>query len=194
MELQMVFPQGEKTINPTHDIKLFAGRSNTKLAEEIADYLGTTVGPMIVKNFADGEIYVQVQESVRGDDVFIVQPLCKPVNQNLMELLIIIDAFKRASAKTITAVIPYYGYARQDRKTSGREAITTKLVADLLTTAGTDRGLAMDLHTGEILGFFNTFADNISATPILVNHIQKEGIDTETMDAVRHKTGGVARG
>ena len=148
MVLEMPLEQLERTINPTHDIKLFAGRSNPKLAQEIADYLGTTIGPMVVKNFADGEIYVQVKESVRGDDVFIIQPLCNPVNENLMELLIIIDAFKRASAKTITAVIPYYGYARQDRKTSGREAITAKLVADLLTTAGTDRVLAMDLHTG----------------------------------------------
>ena len=127
---------------------------------------------MIVKNFADGEIYVQVKESVRGDDVFIIQPLCNPVNENLMELLIIIDAFKRASAKSITAVIPYYGYARQDRKTSGREAITAKLVADLLTTAGADRVLAMDLHTGQIQGFFNILVDHIFATPILVNYIK----------------------
>lgn len=161
MVAEMTFPQLERTINPTHDIKLFAGRSNIKLAQEIADYLGTSIGPMVVKNFADGEIYVQVKESVRGDDVFIIQPLCNPVNENLMELLIIIDAFKRASAKTITAVIPYYGYARQDRKTSGREAITAKLVADLLTTAGADRILAMDLHTGQIQGFFNILVDHI---------------------------------
>ena len=135
MVLEMTYPQLERAVNPTHDIRLFSGRSNPQLAQEIADYLGTTVGPMVIKNFADGEIYVQVKESIRGDDVFIVQPLCNPVNENLMELLIMIDAFKRASAKTITAVIPYYGYARQDRKTSGREAITAKLVADLLTTA-----------------------------------------------------------
>ena len=152
---EKTYPQLDKAINPTHDIKLFAGRSNPKLAQEIADQLGTSVGPMVVKNFSDGEIYVQVKESVRGDDVFIIQPVCDPVNENLMELLIIIDAFKRASAKTITAVIPYYGYARQDRKTSGREAITAKLVADLLTTAGANRGLAIDLHTGQIQGFFN---------------------------------------
>lgn len=135
MVLEMPYPQLERAVNPTHDIRLFSGRSNPALAQEIADYLGTNVGPMVIKNFADGEIYVQVKESIRGDDVFIVQPLCNPVNENLMELLIMIDAFKRASAKTITAVIPYYGYARQDRKTSGREAITAKLVADLLTTA-----------------------------------------------------------
>ncbi|MDD3238443.1 MAG: ribose-phosphate pyrophosphokinase [Candidatus Gastranaerophilales bacterium] len=189
----MVFPQGEKTINPTHDIKLFAGRSNAKLAEEIADYLGTTVGPMIIKNFADGEIYVQVQESIRGDDVFIIQPLCNPVNENLMELLIIIDAFKRASAKTITAVIPYYGYARQDRKTSGREAITAKLVADLLTTAGADRILAMDLHTGQIQGFFNILVDHIFSTPVIVDYVKKMNISASEMIAVSPDAGGVAR-
>lgn len=193
MVLEMTFPQLERTINPTHDIKLFAGRSNLKLAREIANYLGTTVGPMIIKNFADGEIYVQVQESVRGDDVFIVQPLCNPVNENLMELLIIIDAFKRASAKTITAVIPYYGYARQDRKTSGREAITAKLVADLLTTAGTDRVLAMDLHTGQIQGFFNILVDHIFATPILVDYIKNLGINSDDIVAVSPDTGGVPR-
>lgn len=193
MVLEMTFPQAERAIDPTHDIKLFAGRSNPELAREIANYLGTTVGPMVIKNFADGEIYVQVKESVRGDDVFIIQPLCNPVNENLMELLIIIDAFKRASAKTITAVIPYYGYARQDRKTSGREAITAKLVADLLTTAGTDRVLAMDLHTGQIQGFFNILVDHIFATPILVDYIKDLNIDSDDMVAVSPDTGGVPR-
>ncbi len=193
MELEMVFPQGTKTINPTHDIKLFTGRSHPQLAEEIAEYLGTTVGPMIIKNFADGEVYVQVQESIRGDDVFIIQPLCNPVNENLMELLIIIDAFKRASAKTITAVIPYYGYARQDRKTSGREAITAKLIADLLTTAGATRVLAMDLHTGQIQGFFNILVDHVFATPVIVDYVQKLNIPPSEMVAVSPDTGGVAR-
>jgi ribose-phosphate pyrophosphokinase len=193
MVLEMTFPQLERAINPTHDIKLFAGRSNPELAQEIADHLGTSIGPMVVKNFADGEIYVQVKESVRGDDVFIIQPLCNPVNENLLELLIIIDAFKRASAKTITAVIPYYAYARQDRKTSGREAITAKLIADLLTTAGTDRVLAMDLHTGQIQGFFNILVDHIYATPILVNYIKNLGINPDNMVAVSPDTGGVAR-
>ena len=174
-------------------IKLFSLNSNRELAQEIADHLGTTVGPMVIKNFADGEIYVQVKESVRGDDVFIIQPLCNPVNENLMELLIIIDAFKRASAKTITAVIPYYGYARQDRKTSGREAITAKLVADLLTTAGTDRVLAMDLHSGQLQGFFNILVDHIFATPILVDYIKGLGINPDDMVAVSPDTGGVQR-
>jgi len=186
-------PEVERAVNPTHDIKLFSGRSNPKLAQEIADHLGTTVGPMVIKNFADGEIYVQVKESVRGDDVFIVQPLCNPVNENLVELLIIIDAFKRASAKTITAVIPYYGYARQDRKTSGREAITAKLIADLLTTAGTDRVLAMDLHTGQIQGFFNILVDHIFATPILVDYMKSLNISPDDMVAVSPDTGGVQR-
>jgi len=193
MVLEMTYPELERAVNPTHDIKLFAGRSNPKLAQEIADHLGTTVGPMVIKNFADGEIYVQVKESVRGDDVFIVQPLCNPVNENLVELLIIIDAFKRASAKTITAVIPYYGYARQDRKTSGREAITAKLIADLLTTAGTDRVLAMDLHTGQIQGFFNILVDHIFATPILVDYMKSLNISPDDMVAVSPDTGGVQR-
>ena len=148
---------------------------------------------MIIKDFADGEIYVQVKDSVRGDDVFIVQPLCKPVNQNLMELLIIIDAFKRASAKTITAVIPYYGYARQDRKTSGREAITAKLVADLLTTAGCTRVLAVDLHSGQIQGFFNILVDHIFATSILVKYIKGLNLDMDECVAVSPDTGGVQR-
>ncbi|MGN0192571.1 MAG: ribose-phosphate diphosphokinase [Candidatus Gastranaerophilaceae bacterium] len=193
MELKSVFPQGEATINPTHDIKLFAGRAHEKLAEEIAEYLGTTVGPMVIKNFADGEIYVQVQESIRGDDVFIIQPLCDPVNQNIMEMLIMIDAFKRASAKTITAVIPYYGYARQDRKTSGREAITAKLLADLLTTAGADRILAMDLHTGQIQGFFNILVDHIFATPVLVDYMKKKNINPSDLIVVSPDAGGVRR-
>ncbi len=188
-----LYDELEETINPTHDIKLFAGRSNPELAQEVAKALGTTVGPMIIKDFADGEIYVQVKESVRGDDVFIVQPLCNPVNQNLMELLIIIDAFKRASAKTITAVIPYYGYARQDRKTSGREAITAKLVADLLTTAGCNRVLTVDLHSGQIQGFFNILVDHVFSTSILVNYIRSLGLDSDCMVAVSPDTGGVQR-
>ena len=193
MELKSVFPQGNKQINPTHDIKLFSGRANPKLAEEIAEYLGTTVGPMVIKNFADGETYVQVQESIRGDDVFIIQPVCSPVNQNAMELLIMIDAFKRASAKTITAVIPYYGYARQDRKTTGREAITAKLMADLLTTAGADRVVALDLHSGQIQGFFNILVDNIFATLPLVDYMKMKNFNPDELCAVSPDAGGVRR-
>ena len=193
----------EKTniIKSTHKIRVFSGRSNPELAAKIAEYLGTSVGPMLIKNFSDGEIYVQIQESIRGDDVFIIQPLCDPVNKNLMELLIIIDAFKRASAKSITAVIPYYAYARQDRKTAGREAITAKLVADLLTTAGANRVLGMDLHTGQIQGFFNILVDHIYATPILINYIKqkdfyKDGDINYIQDnivAVSPDAGGVER-
>jgi len=193
MTQELTLLQQEKYMRPTHDIKLFSGRANQGLTEEIAKYLGTTVAPVEIKNFADGEIYVQLKESVRGDDVFIVQPVCNPVNENLMELLIIIDAFKRASAKTITAVIPYYGYARQDRKTSGREAITAKLVADLLTTAGANRVLAMDLHTGQIQGFFNILVDHIFATPVIVSYIKNLKLNPDDMVAVSPDTGGVAR-
>lgn len=192
MALEMISPKSENIIKPTHDIKIFSGRSNPELAEDIARYLGTSVGPMVIKNFSDGEIYVKVQESIRGDDVFIVQPLCNPCNEHLMELLIIIDAFKRASAKSITAVIPYYGYARQDRKTSGREAITAKLVADLLTTAGTDRVLAMDLHTGQIQGYFNILVDHLYWTPIIVDYLKNKKFEDEIV-AVSPDAGGVER-
>lgn len=188
----MNLPEQERVIKPTHDIKIFSGRSNPKLAEEIAEYLGTNVGPMVIKNFSDGEIYVQIQESIRGDDVFIVQPVTDPVNENLMELLIIIDAFKRASAKTITAVLPYYAYARQDRKAQGREAITAKLVADLLTTAGATRVLAMDLHTGQIQGFFNILVDHIYATPVLIKYIKSKNFG-DNIVAVSPDAGGVER-
>ncbi|MEI8377389.1 MAG: ribose-phosphate pyrophosphokinase [bacterium] len=182
----------QQEIKHTHSIKLFTGRANPTLATEIAEYLGTTVGPMIVKNFSDGEIFVKIQDSIRGDDVFIVQSLCNPVNENLMELLIIIDAFKRASAKTITAVIPYYGYARQDRKASGREAISAKLVADLITTAGADRVLAMDLHTGQIQGFFNILVDHIYSTPVLLNYLKNKNFEGNIV-SVSPDAGGANR-
>ena len=193
MTRELTMMQQENYVSPTHDIKLFSGRANSALTEEIAEYLGTTVAPIEIKNFADGEIYVQIKEGVRGDDVFIVQPVCNPVNENLMELLIIIDAFKRASAKTITAVIPYYGYARQDRKTSGREAITAKLVADLLTTAGANRVLAMDLHTGQIQGFFNILVDHIYATPVIVKYVKQIDTQGSELVCVSPDMGGVKR-
>jgi ribose-phosphate pyrophosphokinase len=191
MVIEIPMAQRETKIKPTHDIRIFTGRANSELAGEIADYLGTNVGPMIIKNFSDGEIYVQIQESVRGDDVFIVQPLCDP-NKSLIELLIIIDAFKRASAKSITAVIPYYAYARQDRKAAGREAISAKLVADLLTTAGADRILAMDLHTGQIQGFFNILVDHIYATPILIKYLKEKEFSSDIV-IVSPDAGGVER-
>lgn len=192
LELETQLAKLEKIL-PTHDIKLFSGRSNNPLAQEIAQYLGTSLEPITIKDFSDGEIYVQIQDSVRGDDVFIVQPVCSPVNENLMELLILLDAFKRASAKSITAVIPYYGYARQDRKASGREAITAKLVADLLTQAGATRVLTMDLHTGQIQGFFNILVDHIYATPVIVNYVKNIDLDGAELVCVSPDMGGVKR-
>src|SRR6266851_7547776 len=147
--------------NNNHKLKVFSGRANRALAERIANCLGDTLGRVTLDNFPDGEISVRIEEDVRGRDIFIVQPTCPPVNDNLMELLIMIDSFKRASAERITAVLPYYGYARQDRKDQGRVPITAKLVADLLTAAGVDRVLALDLHAGQIQGFFNIPVDHL---------------------------------
>ena len=192
LELETELSKLEKIL-PTHDIKLFSGRSNNPLAQEIAQYLGTSLEPITIKDFSDGEIYVQIKDSVRGDDVFIVQPVCSPVNENLMELLILLDAFKRASAKSITAVIPYYGYARQDRKASGREAITAKLVADLLTQAGATRVLTMDLHTGQIQGFFNILVDHIYATPVIVDYVKNIDLEGSELVCVSPDMGGVKR-
>lgn len=193
MAVELHIPQLERNrmLDGTCKVKLFTGRANPELAEEIASYLGTTLSPVQIKNFSDGEIYVQVQESIRGNDVFLIQPTCRPVNENLMELLIMIDAFKRASARTINVVIPYYGYARQDRKSAGREAITAKLVADLLATAGPDRIIAMDLHTGQLQGFFNIKVDHLYATPVLIDYIARK--DLKDVVVVSPDAGGVER-
>ncbi|MGB3612295.1 MAG: ribose-phosphate diphosphokinase, partial [Elainellaceae cyanobacterium] len=136
-------------------LRLFSGSSNITLAQEVARYLGMDLGPMVRQRFADGELYVQIQESIRGCDVYLIQPTCHPVNDHLMEMLIMVDACRRASARQITAVLPYYGYARADRKTAGRESITAKLVANIITEAGADRILAMDLHSAQIQGYFD---------------------------------------
>jgi ribose-phosphate pyrophosphokinase len=173
------------------DIKLFSGSANQQLAQAIADYLGVELGGMKIANFSDGEIYVQIQESVRGDDVFVVQPICHPVNYHLMELLIMLDAFKRASARQVTAVVPYYAYARQDRKAHGREAITAKLVADLLTTAGADRVVAMDLHAPQIQGFFDILVDHLFAAPVLIDYLKAKQL--EDVVVVSPDVGGVTR-
>lgn len=173
------------------DIKLFSGSANQQLAQAIADHLGVELGGMKIANFSDGEIYVQIQESVRGDDVFIVQPICHPVNYHLMELLIMLDAFKRASARQVTAVVPYYAYARQDRKAHGREAITAKLVADLLTTAGADRVVAMDLHAPQIQGFFDILVDHLFASPVLLEYLKDKQL--EDVVVVSPDVGGVTR-
>ena len=148
-----------------YELKLFSGNANRPLAEEIAKTLQVPLGDADVSRFSDGEVYVQINENVRGQDVFVVQPTCPPVNDNLMELLVMMDAFKRASARRITAVLPYYGYGRQDRKVMPRVPITAKLVADLITAAGCHRVLAVDLHAGQIQGFFNIPVDHLFAAP-----------------------------
>ena len=172
-------------------LKLFSGRANPSLAEKICLYLGIPLGAIEIANFSDGEIYVQIQENVRGRDVFVVQSICHPCNDNLMELLIIIDALKRASAKRITAVIPYYGYARQDRKVQPRVPITAKLLSDLISAAGTDRVLTVDLHAGQIQGFFNIPVDHLFAAPVLIDYIQKKNYSDLVI--VSPDAGGVER-
>ena len=156
-----------------NNIKLFSGNSNKPLAASIAKALEMNLGECVVTKFSDGETWVEVNENVRGQDVFVIQPTSAPANQHLMELLIMIDAFKRASADRITAVIPYYGYARQDRKVLPRTPITSKLVADILTAAGANRILTMDLHAGQIQGFFNIPVDHLFAKPVLIEHLRK---------------------
>lgn len=183
--------RGERIHIPQRSMKIFSGSANPALAAEVATYLGTEIEPIKIANFSDGEIYVQIQNSVRGADVFLVQPICHPVNYNMMELMIMLDAFKRASAHSITAVIPYYAYARQDRKAQGREAITAKLVADLLTTAGATRVLTMDLHAPQIQGFFNILVDHLHASPVLVEYVRKKNF--EDLVIVSPDVGGVAR-
>ncbi|NFG71801.1 ribose-phosphate diphosphokinase [Clostridium botulinum] len=175
-------------------IKIFSGNSHPKLAQDIASILGTTVGDSQVGTFSDGEISVNINETVRGTDLFIVQSTNEPVNDNLMELLIMIDAFKRASAGRITAVVPYYGYARQDRKAKARDPITAKLVADLLTAAGADRVLTMDLHASQIQGYFNIPLDHLLGSPILAKYfVQKGFADRNDIVVVSPDLGSVTR-
>jgi len=175
-----------------YELKLFSGNANRALAEEIAQQLGVKLGDADVSRFSDGEVYVGINENVRGQDVFIVQPTSPPVNENLMELLVMLDAFKRASARRITAVLPYYGYGRQDRKVMGRVPISAKLVADLLTAAGVHRVLAMDLHAGQIQGFFNIPVDHLFAgPPVLVDYLAKK--DLHDLVLVSPDAGGVER-
>jgi ribose-phosphate pyrophosphokinase len=176
----------------SYELKLFTGNANRSLAEEIAQYLRVPLGDAEVSRFSDGEVFVQVNENVRGTDVFIIQPTCPPVNDTLMELLIMIDAFKRASAHRITAVLPYYGYARQDRKVQGRMPISAKLVADLLEAAGVDRVLALDLHAGQIQGFFNIPVDHLFAGPVvMIDYLRKR--DLRDAVIVAPDAGGVER-
>ncbi|HEX9969876.1 MAG TPA: ribose-phosphate diphosphokinase, partial [Acidimicrobiales bacterium] len=158
-------------LTPTKRLKLYAGRSHPALAEEVADHLGVTLGVPNLRAFANGEVHCRFDESVRGADIFIMQTHCGPVNDSVMEQLIMIDAAKRASAKRITAVCPFYGYARQDKKTEGREPITARLVADMLTVAGVDRVVSVDLHSGQIQGFFDKPVDHLTAMPVLVDYL-----------------------
>ncbi|KAI3731921.1 hypothetical protein L1987_63114 [Smallanthus sonchifolius] len=174
-------------------LRLLSGTANPTLSQEIASYMGLDLGDLKIKRFADGEIYVQLRESVRGCDVFIVQPTCPPANENLMELLVMIDACRRASAKTVTAVIPYFGYARADRKTQGRESIAAKLVANIITEAGADRVLACDLHSGQSIGYFDIPVNHIHGQAVILDYLASKTICAEDLVVVSPDVGGVAR-
>ncbi|MBI5641785.1 MAG: ribose-phosphate pyrophosphokinase [Nitrospirae bacterium] len=173
-------------------LKLFTGTAHRELAKEVASCLNIQLGDATVSTFSDREILVRLNENVRGSDVFVLQPTCMPVNDNIMELLLIIDALKRASSGRITAVIPYYGYARQDRKVQPRVPISAKMVADLITAVGTNRVLTVDLHAGQIQGFFNIPVDNLYATPVLLDHM-KNKYDADNLVIVSPDAGGVER-
>src|ERR1700704_2089456 len=182
----------EREMEMSYELKLFSGNANRPLAEEIAQYLHVRLGDADVSRFSDGEVYVQINENVRGQDVFVIQPTCPPVNDTLMELLVMMDALKRASARRITAVLPYYGYGRQDRKVMPRVPITAKLVADLITAAGCHRLLAVDLHSGQIQGFFNIPVDHLfAAPPVIVDYLAKK--DLQDLVLVSPDAGGVER-
>ncbi|MGO9648313.1 MAG: ribose-phosphate diphosphokinase [Terriglobales bacterium] len=171
--------------------KIFSGTANARLADDVCEFLGLTRNQALVTRFKDGEAYVQIQENVRGADVFVIQPTSRPVDEHLMELLLMIDALKRASARRITAVVPYYGYSRQDRKDKPRAPISAKLVADLLTTAGADRALIIDPHASQIQGFFNIPVDPLFASPVLVDHFKK--LNLPNLTVVSPDAGGVER-
>ena len=184
-------PEKNSLTHDTNRLRLISGTSNTALAQEIATYMGITNVPLVSKRFADGELYVQIQQSIRGCDVFLIQPTCAPVNDSLMELMIMVDACKRASARQITAVVPYFGYARADRKTAGRESITAKLTANILVKSGVDRVLAMDLHSAQIQGYFDIPCDHIYGSPVLVDYLSK--MNLKEIVVVSPDVGGVAR-
>ncbi|WP_025323727.1 ribose-phosphate pyrophosphokinase [Deferrisoma camini] len=175
-----------------HNVRVFTGNANRPLAEAICRRLGLPLGRAVVRRFSDGEVAVEVEESVRGWDVFVVQPTCPPVNDHLMELLVMMDALKRASANSISVVMPYYGYARQDRKVNPRVPITAKLVADLVTVAGADRILTVDLHAGQIQGFFDIPVDNLYATPVLLEEFRRR-LPGDDLVVVSPDAGGVER-
>ncbi len=176
-----------------NDLKLFSGRAHPELAQRMCDYLGLPLGRLTVSDFPDGEIACKIDEDVRGRDVFIVQPTCIPVNESLMELLILIDCFRRASAERITAVIPYFGYARQDRKDEGRVPITAKLVANLITEAGASRVLTMDLHAAQIQGFFDIPVDHLYASPVVDEHFLNMDLPENDLVVVSPDEGSIKR-
>jgi ribose-phosphate pyrophosphokinase len=173
------------------ELKIFGGRAHPLLTQEICDYLNLPPGNVSARNFSDGEIFCQIQENVRGSDVFVVQPTCEPVNENLMELLIMLDTFKRSSASRVTAVLPYYGYARQDKKDQPRVPITAKLVADLISRAGADRVLTLDLHADQIQGFFDVSVDHLFAAPVLLEAVRD--LNLPDLVIVSPDAGGVER-
>jgi ribose-phosphate pyrophosphokinase len=173
------------------ELKIFGGRAHPLLTQEICEYLNLPPGNVSARNFSDGEIFCQIQENVRGSDVFVVQPTCEPVNENLMELLIMLDTFKRSSASRVTAVLPYYGYARQDKKDQPRVPITAKLVADLISRAGADRVLTMDLHADQIQGFFDVPVDHLFAAPVLLEAVRD--LNLPDLVIVSPDAGGVER-
>ena len=175
------------------DLKIFTGRAHPELAKKVCDYLGLPVGRAIIGNFPDGEISCKIDEDIRGRDVFIIQPTCPPVNDNLMELLIMVDSCMRASADRITAVMPYFGYARQDRKDEGRVPITAKLVANMITRAGTSRVLAMDLHAAQIQGFFDIPVDHLYAAPVVDDHIKLMNFSDDELVVVSPDEGSIKR-
>lgn len=174
-----------------HEMKLFAGNANPVLAREISGYLGVPLGAAVVGRFSDGEVMVRISENTRGRDVFVIQSTCPPVNDTLMELLIMIDAVRRASAFRITVVLPYYGYSRQDRKSEPRVPITAKLVANLITAAGADRVLCTDLHAGQLQGYFDIPVDNLMAAPVLLEYFRRKGLERPVV--VSPDAGGVER-
>lgn len=186
--------EGPTKLNGLTDLKLFSGSANPDLANRIAGYLDVGLGSLTATRFSDGEIRIMIEESARGNDVFIIQPTCWPANDNLMELMIMLDAFRRASAKRITVVMPYYGYARQDKKIKPREPITARLVADMITMAGANRVLAIDLHADQIQGFFNVPVDHLYGGPIIGRHLADAGFrDRDDVVVVAPDVGAVGR-
>ena len=186
-------PLDDASSVPATSLRLFSGSAHEPLAREVAQYMGLNLGRITVKRFADGEIYVQLQESIRGCDIFLVQPTCPPTNETLMELLVMVDACRRASAGTITAVIPYFGYARADRKVNGRESIAAKLVANLITAAGCDRVLVLDLHSAQCVGYFDIPVDHVFGQSVVLDYLSSKGIAPGDLVVVSPDVGGVAR-